>query len=673
MPTRRECANALRVLSVDAIENAKSGHPGAPLGMAEMVESLWRHFFKHNPKDASWPDRDRFILSNGHASMLLYSLLHLTGYDLSMDEIRNFRQWQSLTPGHPERGRTPGVEMTTGPLGQGLASAVGMALAEAMLAARYNRPGFKIVDHYTWVCCGDGCLMEGVSHEACSLAGTWRLGKLIVLYDSNGVSIDGNIEPWFGENIGQRFTAYDWQVIGPINGHDSSELDKAIQDAKAEEVRPTLIICKTHIGYGSPKTDTSASHGAPLGQPAAEATKVFLEWNEEPFKIPQEIYEAWDATATGAAVEKEWKELFAQYESRYPELASEFKRRMAGELPARWPDIKKDILEKSCSSQAPEATRVSSKNCLEVLVPNMPDLVGGAADLSSSVGTSVKGSIPLNSANWEGNYLFYGVREFGMGAIMNGLALHGGFIPYAGTFLSFSDQAKNALRLSALMNLRVIWILTHDSIGVGEDGPTHQPVEQIPTLRLIPELIVWRPCDNVETAQAWIYALADKNHPSCLILSRQKLPQLDETRGQVEGAIRGGYILRDCEGQPDIIIMASGSEVQLAIGAMKQLSEKGYKCRVVSMPCAEVFSAQPEEWRNAVLPPNVRCRLAIEAASSDWWKQYTGLDGDVIGMDGFGASAPGDVLFKKFGFTVENVLERAEALLARRVNSDKNV
>ena len=665
MPTRRECANATRVLSIDAIEKARSGHPGAPLGMAEMVESLWRHFLKHNPKDPAWPDRDRFILSNGHASMLLYSLLHLTGYDLSMDEIRNFRQWQSLTPGHPERGRTPGVEMTTGPLGQGLASAVGMALAEAMLSARYNRSGFKIVDHYTWVCCGDGCLMEGVSHEACALAGTWRLGKLIVLYDSNGVSIDGNVEPWFGENIGQRFAAYDWQVIGPINGHDSDAIDKAIREAKAEEVRPTLIICKTHIGYGSPKTDTSASHGAPLGQPAAEATKVFLEWTEEAFKIPQEIYEAWDATATGVAREKEWKDLFAQYESRYPELASEFRRRMAGDLPARWPELQKDVLEKSINSNAPEATRVSSKMCLEIFVPNMPELVGGAADLSSSVGTQVKGSVPLNSTDWRGNYLFYGVREFGMGAIMNGLSLHGGFIPYGGTFLSFSDQAKNAMRLSALMNLRVIWILTHDSIGVGEDGPTHQPVEQIPTLRLIPQLIVWRPCDNVETAQAWIYALADKTHPSCLILSRQKLPQLDDNRAQIDGAIHGGYILRDCEGKPDIILIASGSELWLAVDAAKALGEKGHKCRVVSMPCAEVFKMQPAEWQAHVLPPDARCRLAIEASSSDWWKQFTGLDGDVIGMDDFGASAPGDVLFKKFGFTVENVVERALELLQK--------
>lgn len=665
MPTRRECANATRVLSIDAIENAQSGHPGAPLGMAEMTESLWRHFLKHNPKNPAWPDRDRFILSNGHASMLLYSLLHLTGYDLPMDELRKFRQWGSLAPGHPEKGATPGVEMTTGPLGQGLASAVGIALAEAMLAARFNRPGFKIVDHFTYVCCGDGCLMEGVSHEACALAGTWRLGKLIVLYDSNGVSIDGNVEPWFGENIGQRFAAYDWQVIGPINGHDSEAIDKAIQEAQAEEVRPTLIICKTHIGYGSPKTDTSASHGAPLGQPATEATKVFLEWSSEPFKIPEEIYKAWDATGTGAAAEKAWNEKFAEYETRFPELASEFKRRMAGQLPARWPDIKKDALEKGGQTKEPEATRVSSKNCLEVFVPKMPELVGGAADLSSSVGTRVKASVPLNPADWEGNYLFYGVREFGMGAIMNGLALHGGFIPYAGTFLAFSDQAKNALRLSALMRLRVIWILTHDSIGVGEDGPTHQPVEQLPSLRLIPDLMVWRPCDAVETAQAWIYALEDDSHPSCLVLSRQKLPQLDDTRPQIEGIVHGGYILRDCDGKPDIILLASGSEVALAVGAAEKLEEKGHKCRVVSMPCAELFRMQPSEWRNTVLPPDIKCRLAIEAASSDWWKQYTGLDGDVIGMDVFGVSAPGDVLFEKHGFTVDNVLARAEALLQK--------
>lgn len=663
MPTRRECANVIRALSIDAIEKAKSGHPGAPLGMADMAEALWRHFIKHNPKNPAWPDRDRFILSNGHASMLLYSVLHLTGYDLSIEDIESFRQLGSKTPGHPEKNITPGVEMTTGPLGQGIASSVGMALAEAMLAAAFNKPHYDIVNHYTYVFCGDGCLMEGVSHEACALAGTWRLGKLIVFYDSNGVSIDGRIDPWFSENVGQRYEAYGWQVIGPIDGHDPDALDTAIMDARAETDKPSLIICKTHIGFGSPKKDTSASHGAPLGTDAAKVTKEVLNWHEKPFVVPDELKAAWDATAKGAELEKEWNRKFADYSLKFPELAKEFSRRVKAELPENWPGICAALKQSSSENKDPRATRVSSKDCLEILVPDLPELVGGAADLSSSVGTQTKASLSLDAKSHLGNYLFYGVREFGMGAIMNGLALHGGFIPYAGTFLAFSDQAKNALRLSALMKLRVVWIMTHDSIGVGEDGPTHQPVEQIASLRLIPDMEVWRPCDNEETAQAWITSLSGRQRPCCLVLSRQNLPQIARTEGQTADIAKGGYILRDCEGKPQIIIIATGSEVSLAVGAAENLAGEDIRCRVVSMPCSEIFDAQPIEWRNNVLPPEIKCRLAVEAASADWWKRYTGLDGDVLGMETYGLSAPGKTLFEKFGFTVDKIVSMAKTMI----------
>lgn len=665
MPSRRECANAIRALSIDAIEKAKSGHPGAPLGMADMAEALWRHFLKHNPANPRWVDRDRFILSNGHASMLLYALLHLTGYDLPMEEIENFRQWRSRTPGHPERGLTPGVEMTTGPLGQGLASAVGIALAEAMLAARFNRPDFRIVDHYTYVFCGDGCLMEGVSHEACSLAGTWRLGKLIVLYDSNGVSIDGEVNEWFSENVSQRYAAYGWHVEGPIDGHNGNELDAAIARAKENRDSPSLLICKTHIGFGSPKRDTSASHGAPLGEEAAAATKKAIGWSGQPFQIPADILKAWDNREEGARLEAEWDNLFSAYKTKYPELAGEFTRRMEGDLPEDWDRVKSDIMESAAGKTAPKATRESSKDCLEILVPALPELIGGAADLSSSVGAQTAASLPLNPADYSGNYLFYGVREFGMGAIMNGLAMHGGFVPYAGTFLAFSDQAKNALRLSALMGLRVIWVMTHDSIGVGEDGPTHQPVEQIPAMRMTPNLFVWRPCDDDETAAAWISALEREDAPTSLVLSRQKLPQIERTPAQVAEMARGGYVLKDCQGKPDIILLASGSEVHATLEAAASLSARGVKCRVVSMPCAEVFETQSQEWRDSVLPRDVSVRLAIEAASPQWWGRYVGLEGGVIGMEAFGASAPNETLFKKFGFTAGNIEREAEKLLAK--------
>ncbi|WP_297048115.1 transketolase [uncultured Desulfovibrio sp.] len=665
MPSRRDCANAIRALAIDAIEKARSGHPGAPLGMADMAEALWRHGFRHNPADPAWPDRDRFVLSNGHASMLLYAVLHLTGYDLPMEEIRNFRQWGSCTPGHPERGLTPGVEMTTGPLGQGIASAVGMALAEAMLAARFNTAEHTIVDHRTYAFCGEGCLMEGVSHEACALAAAWALGKLTVLFDANGVSIDGKVDAWFCEDVGQRFAAYGWQVIGPVDGHDGAALDAALAEARADAERPALIICRTHIGFGSPKKDSSASHGAPLGEEAAEATRRALGWTAAPFEIPDDIRAAWDARAQGQALEDAWNATFAAYGAAHPELAAEFRRRMAGELPADWPQIVRRLMAAAAAGDKAEATRVASRKALEVLVPAVPELVGGSADLSGSVGTQTAASAPLDTASYRGNYLYYGVREFGMGAIMNGLAIHGGFIPYAGTFMAFSDQARNALRLSAIMGLRVVWVLTHDSIGVGEDGATHQPVEQIPTLRMIPNLHVWRPCDDVETAVAWRSALENAATPTCLALSRQKLPQLSRDDAQVAAIARGGYVLRECAGDPELILMATGSETALAVEAAVALGARGRRVRVVSLPCAEIFDAQDEAWRESVLPSAVRRRLAVEAAAPSWWRKYVGLDGEIIGMEGFGVSAPGAVLFERFGFTAENVAARALALLER--------
>ncbi|WP_300951989.1 transketolase [uncultured Desulfovibrio sp.] len=663
MPSRRDCANAIRALAIDAIEKARSGHPGAPLGMADMAEALWRHGFRHNPADPAWPDRDRFVLSNGHASMLLYAVLHLTGYDLPMEEIRNFRQWGSCTPGHPERGLTPGVEMTTGPLGQGIASA--MPTAEAMLAARFNTAEHTIVDHRTYAFCGEGCLMEGVSHEACALAAAWALGKLTVLFDANGVSIDGKVDAWFCEDVGQRFAAYGWQVIGPVDGHDGAALDAALAEARADAERPALIICRTHIGFGSPKKDSSASHGAPLGEEAAEATRRALGWTAAPFEIPDDIRAAWDARAQGQALEDAWNATFAAYGAAHPELAAEFRRRMAGELPADWPQIVRRLMAAAAAGDKAEATRVASRKALEVLVPAVPELVGGSADLSGSVGTQTAASAPLDTASYRGNYLYYGVREFGMGAIMNGLAIHGGFIPYAGTFMAFSDQARNALRLSAIMGLRVVWVLTHDSIGVGEDGATHQPVEQIPTLRMIPNLHVWRPCDDVETAVAWRSALENAATPTCLALSRQKLPQLSRDDAQVAAIARGGYVLRECAGDPELILMATGSETALAVEAAVALGARGRRVRVVSLPCAEIFDAQDEAWRESVLPSAVRRRLAVEAAAPSWWRKYVGLDGEIIGMEGFGVSAPGAVLFERFGFTAENVAARALALLER--------
>ena len=659
--TRRECANAIRTLAIDAIDKANSGHPGAPLGMADMAEALWRHNLRHNPANPDWSDRDRFVLSNGHASMLLYSLLHLTGYDLSLDDLRNFRQWASRTPGHPEHGHTKGVDITTGPLGSGIASAVGMALAEACLAKEFNRPGHEIVNHHTYVFLGDGCLMEGVSNEACSLAGTWKLGKLIALYDDNGISIDGKVEGWFSEDVRARYLALNWQVIGPVDGHDAEALDKAIACAKADTERPSLIICRTHIGFGSPRQDSEKCHGSPLGPEMAEQTKEALGCKAEPFFVSDAVLAAWDARKAGAKLEADWNASFEAYKKAFPELAKEFARRMAGKLPEAMDKALASFLAEARTAKAKVATRVASKNVLSALVPAIPELMGGSADLSGSVGTKTPSSVIMNPADYSGNYICYGVREFGMGCIMNGMAVHGGLIPYAGTFMVFSDYAKHAIRLASLMHLRVCWVLTHDSYAVGEDGPTHQPVEQLVMLRSIPGCKLWRPCDSEECAYAWKFAL-ENNGPTCLSLSRQGLPYIEKAENA--GIEKGGYIVKDCEGEPQMLLMATGSEVSLCLEAAAKLEEDGVKVRVISMPCCEVFDAQDAAYREKVMPKAVRRRLAVEAAWPEYWRRYVGLDGDVIGMDHFGASAPGSILAKEFGFTAENVVARAKALLA---------
>ena len=663
MRSRKELADAVRILSMDAVDKAKSGHPGAPMGMADMAEALWRGVLRHNPANPHWANRDRFVLSNGHASMLLYSLLHLTGYDLSMDDIKAFRQLGSRTPGHPEFGVTPGVETTTGPLGQGFATAVGMAVAEKLLAAEFNREGFPIVDHHTYVFLGDGCLMEGLSQEACSLAGTLGLGKLIVLYDDNGISIDGKVSQWFGDDTPARFEACGWQVIPDVDGHDAAMLDAALTLARKETARPTLICCKTTIGYGSSKKGGTAScHGSPMGEEENAAVRAALGWTEPPFVIPQDIRDAWDARQKGAALQSEWDALFAAYRAAYPDLAVEFERRMSGALPADWEAVSKAAIERFDADKPKVATRIANRDVLNALAPHLPELFGGSADLTGSVGTWHEKAVRIGRDEWHGNYLSYGVREFGMGAVMNGLALHGGFIPYGGTFLVFSDYARNAIRLSALMKQRLVWVLTHDSIGVGEDGPTHQPIEHVSSLRLIPDLWVWRPCDAVETAVAWKTAL-ESAEPSCMILTRQGLAPQARTAGQLEAVRRGGDVLRDCDGAPEVILIATGSEVQLAVDAAAALTAKGRKVRVVSMPCTELFDAQPADYRESVLPAAVRARVAVEAASVDGWWKYVGLDGAVVGMSTFGESAPGGELFKHFGFTVEHVAEVAEGLL----------
>ncbi|AIN63452.1 TPA: transketolase [Providencia stuartii] len=663
MTTRKTLANAIRFLSMDAVQKAKSGHPGAPMGMADIAEVLWRDYMNHNPADPHWANRDRFVLSNGHGSMLIYSLLHLTGYDLSMDELKNFRQLHSKTPGHPEYGYTPGVETTTGPLGQGIANAVGFAIAERTLAAQFNRPGHDIVDHHTYVFMGDGCMMEGISHEACSLAGTLKLNKLIAFYDDNGISIDGHVQGWFTDDTAGRFESYGWHVIRDIDGHDADQIHAAITEAQRETDKPTLIMCKTVIGFGSPnKAGTESVHGAPLGDAEIAATRKALDWQYGPFEIPQEIYKAWDARDAGKEKQHAWNEKFAAYAKAFPELAEEFKRRMAGELPANFDAEAKKFIEHLQANPANIASRKASQNALEAFGKVLPEFLGGSADLAPSNLTMWSGSKPLNEDK-AGNYIHYGVREFGMSAIMNGIALHGGFVPYGATFLMFVEYARNAVRMAALMKVRSIFVYTHDSIGLGEDGPTHQPVEQLASLRVTPNMNTWRPCDQVESAVAWKYAIERKDGPSALIFSRQNLEQQPRTAKQLAEIEKGAYILKDSEGQPELIFIATGSEVELAVKAADQLSGEGHKVRVVSMPSTEVFDKQDAAYREAVLPSSVTKRVAIEAGIADYWFKYTGLNGAIVGMHSFGESAPAEELFKEFGITVENAVKAAKSLL----------
>lgn len=668
MAERRELANAIRFLSMDAVQKANSGHPGAPMGMADIAEVLWRDFLSHNPTNPAWANRDRFILSNGHGSMLIYSLLHLTGYDLSIEDLKQFRQLHSKTPGHPEYGYAPGVETTTGPLGQGITNAVGMAIAEKTLAAQFNREGHEIVNHYTYAFLGDGCLMEGISHESCSLAGTLGLGKLIAFYDDNNISIDGHVDGWFSDDTAMRFESYGWQVIRNVDGHNAEQIKFAIENAKAEKDRPTLIICKTIIGYGSPnKCNSHDCHGAPLGDAEIAAAREYLKWEHAPFVIPAEIYAEWDAKAKGLLAEKEWNAKFAAYETTYPELASEFKRRVAGELPANWAAESQAFIEKLQANPANIASRKASQNAIEAYAHILPEFLGGSADLASSNLTLWSGSKPIRADyNVDGNYINYGVREFGMSAIMNGIALHGGFIPYGATFLMFMEYAHNAVRMAALMKQRSLFVYTHDSIGLGEDGPTHQPVEQTAALRLIPNLQTWRPCDQVESAVAWKAAVERKDGPSALIFTRQNLAQMERTPEQLANVARGGYILRQCceKGDcPDLILIATGSEVELAMKAADVLSAEGHKVRVVSMPSTNVFDAQDEAYRESVLPSSVTKRVAIEAGISDFWYKYVGFGGRIVGMNSFGESAPAGELFKLFGFTVDNVVAKAKEIL----------
>jgi len=663
MPSRRELANAIRALSMDAVEAAKSGHPGMPMGMADIAEVLWNDFLSHNPANPKWANRDRFVLSNGHGSMLLYSLLHLTGYDLPIDELKRFRQLHSKTAGHPEASEFPGIETTTGPLGQGLANAVGMALAEKVLAARFNRDGFPIVDHNTYVFLGDGCLMEGISHEVCSLAGTLKLGKLIVLYDDNGISIDGEVHGWFTDDTPKRFEAYGWEVLRDVDGHNAEAVKAALVSAAIDPDKPTLICCKTIIGYGAPnKQGKEACHGAALGKDEVAAARAQLVWTDEPFAIPQPIYDGWNARAKGAERESAWNDLFAKYKKAHPELAAEFERRVAGNLPADFAQKAAAYAAKLQAEGPVVASRKASQMALDAFGPLLPELIGGSADLAGSNLTIWKGSKDVNSNDAAANYVYYGVREFGMSAISNGLALHGGFVPYDATFLVFSDYARNAVRMSALIPAHAIHVYTHDSIGLGEDGPTHQPIEHLASLRVIPRNHVWRPCDAVESAVAWKAAIERKDGPSCLIFSRQNLPHQARTPDQVQAIEFGGYVLSDPPGGKfDAILLATGSEVDLAMRAQKMLAEQGVAARVVSLPCTNLFDRQPKAYRDSVLPPSVRRRVAIEAGVTDFWRKYVGLDGHVVGIDTFGASAPAEVLFKHFGFTVEAVVDAVKA------------
>lgn len=657
-----QLANAIRFLSIDAIEKANSGHPGAPMGMAEMATVLWREFLQHNPANPKFYNRDRFVLSNGHASMLQYSLLHLTGYNLSIEDIKNFRQLHSKTPGHPEYGYTEGVETTTGPLGQGIGNAVGMALAEKILAQQFNKPDFNIVDHHTYALVGDGCLMEGVSHEVCSLAGTLGLGKLIVLYDDNNISIDGHVDNWFTENIPERFSAYGWHVIANVDGHNEAAIRTAIQAAKAETAKPSLICCKTKIGKGAPNKEGShKTHGAPLGAEEIAATRTALNWSHPAFSIPAEIYAEWDAKKQGSRIECQWNELFAKYQTAYPAEAAEFVRRMNGLLPEQFADHVQTALDDICEKAEKIATRKASQNSIEILADILPELVGGSADLTPSNLTSWSHSHSM-TATQAGNYIHYGVREFGMCAIMNGLTLHGGIKPFGATFLMFSEYARNALRMAALMKINPVFVFTHDSIGLGEDGPTHQPIEQIATLRLIPNMSVWRPCDSAESLVAWSEAVRAKDHPSCLIFSRQGLPFMHRTAEQKADIRRGGYILKAASSQPQAIIIATGSEVALAVEAQAKLAEQNIAVHVVSMPNTNIFDRQDKAYQDQVLPADLP-RIAIEAGVSDGWYKYVGNNGAVIGINRFGESAPAEQLFKEFGFTVEHVVETVKSVL----------
>ncbi|MBM7344113.1 transketolase [Pantoea coffeiphila] len=663
MSSRRELANAIRALSMDAVQKAKSGHPGAPMGMADIAEVLWRDFLHHNPTNPAWADRDRFILSNGHASMLLYSLLHLTGYDLPMEELKNFRQLHSKTPGHPEIGYTPGVETTTGPLGQGLANAVGMAIAERTLAAQFNRPDHQIVDHFTYVFMGDGCLMEGISHEVSSLAGTLGLGKLIGFYDHNGISIDGETDGWFTDDTAKRFEAYHWHVIHDIDGHNPEAISAAIKEAQSVTDKPSLIICKTIIGFGSPnKAGKEESHGAALGEEEVALTRKELGWNYPPFEIPKDIYAQWDAKQAGAEREKAWNTRFNAYKAAYPELAAEYSRRMNGGMPENWEAETQKYIQQLQDNPQKIASRKASQNALEAYGPLLKEFLGGSADLAPSNLTIWSGSKSIKDDS-AGNYIHYGVREFGMTAIANGIAHHGGFIPYTATFLMFVEYARNAVRMAALMKARQILVYTHDSIGLGEDGPTHQPVEQLASLRVTPNMSVWRPCDQVETAVAWKHAVERHHGPTALILSRQNLAQPARSKAQLENISRGGYVLKDSDGTPEVILIATGSEVEITLGAADKLTASGHKVRVVSLPSTDLFDAQDAAYRESVLPSNVTARVAVEAGIADYWFKYVGLNGAIVGMTGFGESAPAEKLFAEFGFTVENIVSHAEALL----------
>jgi transketolase len=663
--SRKELANAIRALSMDGVQQANSGHPGAPMGMADIAEVLWRSHMNHNPQNPQWADRDRFILSNGHGSMLIYSLLHLTGYDLSISDLKNFRQLHSKTPGHPEYGYAPGIETTTGPLGQGITNAVGMAIAEKAMADQFNRDGHKVVDHHTYTFLGDGCMMEGISHEACSLAGTLGLGKLVAFWDDNGISIDGEVEGWFTDDTPKRFEAYGWHVIPAVDGHDADAINAAIEAAKAETGKPTLICAKTVIGFGSPnKAGTHDCHGAPLGAEEIAAAREFLGWNHGPFEIPTDIAAEWDAKEAGSAKESAWDEKFAAYAAAHPELAAEFKRRSVGDLPANWEAETSKIIADLQANPANIASRKASQNALEAFGKLVPEFMGGSADLAPSNLTMWSGSKALEAGDFSGNYIHYGVREFAMTAIINGMALHGGFVPYGATFLMFMEYARNAMRMAALMKIQNIQVYTHDSIGLGEDGPTHQPVEQIASLRLTPNMSTWRPCDQVESAVAWKLAIERKDGPTALIFSRQNLAQQPRTDAQVADIAKGGYILKDCEGKPELILIATGSEVELVTEAYAQLTADGRKVRVVSMPATDTFDKQDAAYRESVLPSDVTARIAVEAGIADFWYKYVGFDGRIIGMTTFGESAPAGELFKMFGFTVENVVDTAKELLA---------